>query len=118
MCRVSQQETICREFPRNVMDEVMFFCHHVGRIFENQNNRPATSHQPQKQKYKMNYFDSLDPPCCKRNMEKISVIGGVDPYVIENEKFNCNIENFPAVTYPDIVNYLMFGSRPPLQQTN
>ena len=34
-----------REFPRNVMDDVIFFCRHVGRIFENQNNQPATSHR-------------------------------------------------------------------------
>ena len=60
----------------------------------------------------MNYFDSLDPPSRKRYMEKISVIGGIDPYVIESEKFNCNIENVPAFTYPDIVNYLIFGSSP------
>ena len=46
-------------------------------------------------------------------MEKISVLGGIDPYVIESEKFNCNIENFPAVTYPDIVNYLIFGENFP-----
>ena len=45
-------------------------------------------------------------------MEKICVIGGLDPYAIKNEKFDCNIERFPAVTYPDIVNYLIFGSSP------
>ena len=58
------------------------------------------------------YFESLDPPSRKRYMEKISAIGGIDPYAIKSEKFDCNIENFPAVTYPDIVNYLIFGSSP------
>ena len=58
------------------------------------------------------YFESLDPPSHKRYTEKISVIGGIDPYAIKSEKFDCNIENFPAVTYPDIVNYLIFGSSP------
>ena len=58
-------------------------------------------------------FESLDPPSHKRYLEKISVIGGrIDPYAIKSEKFDCNIENFPAVTYPDIVNYLIFGSSP------
>ena len=58
------------------------------------------------------YFESLDPPSRKRYMEKISVIGGIDPYAIKSEKFDCNIENFPAVTYRVIVNYLIFGSSP------
>ena len=35
-------------------------------------------------------------------MEKTSVIGGIDPYATKSEKFDCNIENFAAVTYPDI----------------
>ena len=52
-------------------------------------------------------FKSLDPPSRKRYMKKISVIGG-----IESEKFDRNIENFPAVTYPVIVNYLIFASSP------
>ena len=58
------------------------------------------------------YFKSLDPPSRKRYMKKISGIGGIDPYVIKSEKFDCNVKNFPAVTYPDIVNYLIFGSSP------
>ena len=58
------------------------------------------------------YFETLDPPSRKRYMEKISIIGGIKTYVIKSEKFDCNIENFPAVTYPDIVNYLIFGSSP------
>ena len=29
----------------------------------------------------------------------MSVIGGrIDPYAIKSEKFDCNIEHFPAVT--------------------
>ena len=58
------------------------------------------------------YFESLDPPSHKRYTEKISVIGGIDPYAIKSEKFDCNVENFPAVTYPDIVNYIIFSSSP------
>ena len=45
-------------------------------------------------------------------MEKISAIGGIDPYAIKSDKSDCNIENFAAVTYPDIVNYLILGSSP------
>ena len=58
------------------------------------------------------YFESLDPPSPKRYMEGISVLGGTYPYVIKSERSDCNIENLPAVTYPDIVNYLIFGSNP------
>ena len=58
------------------------------------------------------YFESLDLPSRKGCIEKISAIGGIDPYVIKSEKFDCKTENFPAVTYPDIVNYLIFGSSP------
>ena len=35
-------------------------------------------------------------------MGKTSVIGGIDPYAIKSEKFDCNINNFAAVTYPNI----------------
>ena len=35
-------------------------------------------------------------------MEKTSVIGGIDPYAIKSQIFDCNIENFAAVTYPNI----------------
>ena len=58
------------------------------------------------------YFESLDPRPRKRYIEKISVVGGIDPYAIKSEKFDCNVENFPAVTYPDIVNYIIFSSSP------
>ena len=58
------------------------------------------------------YFESLDPLLRKRYMEKISVIGGIDSYIIKSEKFDCNIESFPAVTYQDIVTYLIFRSSP------
>ena len=58
------------------------------------------------------YFESLDPSTRKRYIEKISVVGGIDPYAIKSEKFDSNIENFSAVTYPDIVNYLIFGCSP------
>ena len=69
-----------------------------------------TTDQPPAAKGK--FQDEFHPPSRKRYMEKISVIGGIDPYAIKSQKFDCNIENFPAVTYPDIVNYLIFGSSP------
>ena len=52
------------------------------------------------------YFESLDHV---KDIWKKYVIGGLDPYAIKSEKFDCNIESFPAVTYPDIVNYLILG---------
>ena len=42
-------------------------------------------------------------------MKKIHVIAGIDPYVIESQKFDCNTEKFPAITHPDFGNYIIFG---------
>ena len=63
----------------------------------------------------MNFdFKSLDPPSRKRYMKKIIVIGGTESkkFAIKRENFDRNIESFPAVTYPVIVNYLIFASSP------
>ena len=63
----------------------------------------------------MNFdFKSLDPPSRKRYMKKISVIGRTESekFAIKSENFDRNIENFPAVTYQVIVNYLIFASSP------
>ena len=42
-------------------------------------------------------------------MGKKHVIGGIDPYVIESQKFDCNIEKFQAIAHPDFINYIIFG---------
>ena len=60
----------------------------------------------------MVYFDNLDAPSQKRYMEKISLIGGIDPYTIHNSLFETNLEQFPSVTAYDIVYYLIYNSSP------
>lgn len=44
--------------------------------------------------------------------EKLTVIGGIDPYCIEGDDANCTKATFPGITYPDEVNYLVFSSSP------
>ena len=58
------------------------------------------------------YFNILDPPAKKRYCEKLKLIVDIDPYAIDDENFTYNINCFPAITYPDIVNYLVFGTSP------
>ena len=36
----------------------------------------------------------------------------VDPYVLQKEAFTENIDCFPKVTYPHIVNYFLFAPSP------
>ena len=44
--------------------------------------------------------------------EKLKLIVDTDPPAAEEEKFTYDINCFPAVKYPDIVNYLIFGTGP------
>ena len=45
----------------------------------------------------------------KRYIEKISIINFIDPYIMKKCELNFDVENYPKVTYPDIVNYLLFA---------
>ena len=58
------------------------------------------------------YFESLYNNAGRRYKEKIEVIGGKDPYTLERDAFSSEIEDFPAVRYPDIVHYLIFAPSP------
>ena len=49
------------------------------------------------------YANDCRSPSGKRYTEKINVIGGIDPYVTESEKFDCTIENVPAATYSNML---------------
>ena len=84
----------------------MFCCRQVGSMFENQNDQPpATNTKVQD--------GSLDLPLRKRYEEKLSVIGAIDPYVTESERFDCSMETFYcSYFYPDVADYLIFGNRP------
>ena len=58
------------------------------------------------------YMEELDPPTRKRYKEKLKVIGGVDPCCIEGDDRISREATLPDITYPDVVNYLVFSPSP------
>lgn len=52
------------------------------------------------------YMDSLAPLFRARYIEKLKLIGGDDPYQIKD--WSDDRKLLPGVTYPDILNYLIF----------
>ena len=58
------------------------------------------------------YFNKLDVKTKERYNEKISFIENVDPYLVKKEDFSNDVESFPSVTYPHIVNYFLFAPSP------
>lgn len=52
------------------------------------------------------YRDKLEPAVKSRYLEKLKLIGGVDPYDLK--KLSSDVTTLPSLTYPDIVNYLVF----------
>ena len=54
----------------------------------------------------------MDPVHYARYQEKLSLIGGLDPYTVARGAAICDVEAFPKITYPDIVNYLVFSPGP------
>ena len=57
-------------------------------------------------------FQELDPQHASRHRQKIAAIGDVDPYTLKKDDLSADIEHFPSVTYPDIVNYMLFAPSP------
>ena len=55
---------------------------------------------------KQQYVDTLDGLSRQRYLDKLRVIGGVDPYTLPSGSWTKDEASFPAVSYPDIVNYL------------
>ena len=58
------------------------------------------------------YFKDLDKEHAKRYLEKISVIESTDPYCLKRVDMSKDVLLFPLVTYPDIVNYMLFAPSP------
>lgn len=56
---------------------------------------------------KQKYVDTLDNITKERYLAKISLIGDIDPYEVGNNLDNTH-DGLPDITYPDIVNYLVF----------
>ena len=57
-------------------------------------------------------FQCLSNESKKGYLAKISRIENVDPYTLKKENLNLDTEYFPQVSYPDIVNYLVFVQSP------
>ncbi|KAM9355584.1 uncharacterized protein KZ484_013676 [Pholidichthys leucotaenia] len=58
------------------------------------------------------YRDQLDPAEEQRYQQKLGLIGGKDPYEIDVESWSSDPDLLPELTYPDIVNYLVFFPSP------
>jgi hypothetical protein len=48
----------------------------------------------------------------KRYFQKFELLGGLDPYEMDSSLWSDNVELLPKISYPDIVNYLVFSSSP------
>ena len=58
------------------------------------------------------YAKCLPGDTRKRYIEKISKIDFNDPYLYRSNELDYNSDMLPNVTYPDIVNYLLFAPSP------
>ena len=67
-------------------------------------------------KLESTYFFKLDLKAKEQYEEKIKLIENVDPYTLQKEAFTANIDYFPKVTYPDIVNYFLFAASPSMKE--
>eukprot|EP00795_Rhopilema_esculentum_P001847 gene1847-16340_t len=54
-------------------------------------------------------YSDFDETSRKRYDEQISIINGIDPYTLKKSQLSSEFENFPHITYPDIVDYLPFA---------
>ena len=55
------------------------------------------------------YYTGLEPKTKLRYKEKIDLIPSCDFYTIKKDEMMTGIENFPSISYPDIVNYFLFA---------
>ena len=58
------------------------------------------------------YYSTLDPPSRKRYNEKTELIENKDPYTLSENGFSVEFDNFPSISYPDIVNDLVLRPSP------
>ncbi|XP_060075798.1 uncharacterized protein LOC132555467 [Ylistrum balloti] len=68
-----------------------------------------SDYKPSKPKLasKERYRDTLDVISKARYDQKISIIGGKDPYELTKSEWSDDVHELPAIAYPDIVNYLV-----------
>ena len=65
-----------------------------------------------KTKEESHYYTGLELKTKLRYKEKIDLISNCDPYTIKKDEMMTEIENFPSISYPDIVNYFLFALSP------
>ena len=58
---------------------------------------------------KARYRDGLNTITRARYFEKIKEIDDIDPYELDKNEWSSNMTKWPEVTYPDIVNYLVYN---------
>ena len=58
------------------------------------------------------YRDGLDPQEKARYEGKLKLLGGEDPYEMTASMLSEDVKLLPKITYPDIVNYLVFSPSP------
>ena len=58
------------------------------------------------------YREGLDKQEQIRYEGKLKIIGGDDPYEMPASTWSDDVKMLPKVTYPDIVNYLVFSPSP------
>ena len=59
-----------------------------------------------------NYYTGLETKTKLRYKEKTDLISNCDPYTIKKDEMMTGMENFPSISYPDIVNYFLFVPSP------
>ena len=62
------------------------------------------------------FTSNLEPPSLQRYKEKLIAIENIDPYLLEEADFSTCVDDLPDITYPDIVNYLVFHPSPYLAE--
>ena len=55
-----------------------------------------------------NYINSLEPDVKKRYKGKLKLMDDVDPYATSKKKWSTAVAHYPAIKYPDIINYVLF----------
>ena len=58
------------------------------------------------------FYSTLDPPSQKRYNEKTELIENKDPDTLSENEFSVDFDNFPSISFPGIVNYLVFRPSP------
>ena len=72
----------------------------------------AVGQQNNDNKRRKRLLQGLEPKAKLRYKEKIDLSSNCDPYTIKKDEMMTEIENFPSISYPDIVNYLLFALSP------